>query len=159
MGRVLLQKVEELPRPSLSHPARINKSTQAGEPLQYPALTWAITSWDQMSEAKVRCALLSPSEGLSSVGPKTVARLWRDILLIGSFSATLWGTGREAVSAPNDVQEWGAMGCSPFSQQQWGTSSFPLPLVALGKPRCRAGSSAPFTASAGAAGPGPEPRV
>lgn len=61
------------------------------------ALTWAITSWDQMSEARVRCPLLSPSEGLSSVGPKTVARLWRDILLMGSFSATL-GDKRKATN-------------------------------------------------------------
>lgn len=34
-------------------------------------------------------SLLSFSEGRSSVGPKTVARLCRDILFTGSFSATL----------------------------------------------------------------------
>lgn len=34
-----------------------------------------MTSWDQMSAADVRCALLSTSEGLSNVGPNTVARL------------------------------------------------------------------------------------
>lgn len=33
--------------------------------------------------------LLSFSAGRSSVGPNTVARLWRDILLMLSFSATL----------------------------------------------------------------------
>lgn len=37
--------------------------------------TCAMTSWDQMSAADVRCALLSTSEGLSNVGPNTVARL------------------------------------------------------------------------------------
>lgn len=111
-----------------------NLPRQAGEPLQYPALTWAITSWDQMSEAKVRCALLSPSEGLRSVGPKTVARLWRDILLIGSFSATLWGTGEkqcQPLTMLRSGDPWGdveAEGCSPFSQQQWGTSSIHCPL-------------------------------
>ena len=112
---MLGQKGAELPPPSLSLCSHIqqrvtNLPRQAGKPLRSPpqgcwhrlqprtastALTWAITSWDQMSEARVRCPLLSPSEGLSSVGPKTVARLWRDILLIGSFSATLRGTGRE----------------------------------------------------------------
>lgn len=50
-----------------------------------------MTSCDQMSEAEVMCwpLVLSDSEGLSRVGPNTVARLWRDILLTGSFSATL----------------------------------------------------------------------
>lgn len=50
-----------------------------------------MTSCDQMSEAEVMCCplVLSDSEGLSRVGPNTVARLWRDILLMGSFSATL----------------------------------------------------------------------
>lgn len=50
-----------------------------------------MTSCDQMSEAEVMCCpfVLSDSEGLSRVGPNTVARLWRDILLTGSFSATL----------------------------------------------------------------------
>lgn len=53
--------------------------------------TCAMTSCDQMSEAEVMCCpfALSDSEGLSRVGPNTVARLWRDILLMGSFSATL----------------------------------------------------------------------
>lgn len=37
--------------------------------------TCAMTSWDQMSAADVRCALLSTSEGLNNVGPNTVARL------------------------------------------------------------------------------------
>lgn len=70
----------------------------------------------------MRCALLSPSEGLSSVGPKTVARLWRDILLIGSFSATLRSTEREAVSAPNSVQERGSSGV------KWGArAALPSP--------------------------------
>lgn len=71
-------------------PVRTDRGSSPGPPCTAnPALTWAITSWDQMSDARVRCPLLSPSEGLSSVGPKTVARLWRDILLMGSFSATL----------------------------------------------------------------------
>lgn len=50
-----------------------------------------MTSCDQMSEAEVMCCplVLSDSEGLSRVGPNTVAKLWRDILLTGSFSATL----------------------------------------------------------------------
>lgn len=54
-------------------------------------VTCAMTSCDQMSEAEVMCCplVLSDSEGLSRVGPNTVARLWRDILLTGSFSATL----------------------------------------------------------------------
>lgn len=53
--------------------------------------TCAMTSCDQMSEADMMCCplALSDSEGLSRVGPNTVARLWRDILLTGSFSATL----------------------------------------------------------------------
>lgn len=53
--------------------------------------TCAMTSCDQMSEAEVMCCpfVVSDSEGLSRVGPNTVARLWRDILLMGSFSATL----------------------------------------------------------------------
>lgn len=44
-----------------------------------------------MSDAEVMCCplVLSDSEGLRRVGPNTVARLWRDILLMGSFSATL----------------------------------------------------------------------
>ena len=62
--------------------------------------TCAMTSCDQMSEAEVMCCpfVFSDSEGLSRVGPKTVARLWRDILLIGSFSATLWEQTPKAVS-------------------------------------------------------------
>lgn len=50
-----------------------------------------MTSCDQISEAEVMCCpfVLSDSEGLRRVGPNTVARLWRDILLMGSFSATL----------------------------------------------------------------------
>ena len=53
--------------------------------------TCAMTSWDQMSEAVVmlRVLAISDSEGRSRVGPNTVARLCRDILLMGSFSATL----------------------------------------------------------------------
>lgn len=57
-------------------------------------LTCAITSRDQLSPMLMGWVglagiLLSFSEGLSNVGPNTVARLWRDILLILSFSATL----------------------------------------------------------------------
>lgn len=59
-----------------------------------------MTSCDQMSEAEVMCCpfVLSDSEGLSRVGPNTVARLWRDILLMGSFSATLQDQTRTDVS-------------------------------------------------------------
>ena len=46
--------------------------------------------------------LLSFSAGLSKVGPNTVARLWRDILLIHSFSATL---GRKINQSISDVDE------------------------------------------------------
>lgn len=62
--------------------------------LQLHIGTCAMTSCDQMSEAEVMCCpfVLSDSEGLRRVGPNTVARLWRDILLMGSFSATLQGT-------------------------------------------------------------------
>lgn len=53
-----------------------------------------MTSRDQLSPMLMGWVglagiLLSFSEGLSRVGPNTVARLWRDILLILSFSATL----------------------------------------------------------------------
>lgn len=53
-----------------------------------------MTSSDQLSVIVIGWVglagiLLSFSEGLSSVGPKTVARLCRDILLILSLSATL----------------------------------------------------------------------
>lgn len=62
-------------------------------------LTCAITSRDQLSPMLIGWVglagiLLSFSEGLSKVGPNTVARLWRDILLTHSFSATL-GRGRK----------------------------------------------------------------
>lgn len=53
-----------------------------------------MTSRDQLSFMEMGCELLgillSFSEGRSSVGPKTVARLCRDILLTLSFSLTLW---------------------------------------------------------------------
>lgn len=57
-------------------------------------VTCAMTSRDQLSPMLMACVglagiLLSFSDGLSSVGPNTVARLWRDILLMLSFSATL----------------------------------------------------------------------
>ena len=53
-----------------------------------------MTSSDQLSAMLMGCVglagiLLSFSAGLSSVGPNTVARLCRDILLTHSFSATL----------------------------------------------------------------------
>ena len=56
--------------------------------------TWDMTSSDQLSVIVIGWVglagiLLSFSEGLSSVGPKTVARLCRDILLMLSLSATL----------------------------------------------------------------------
>lgn len=52
-----------------------------------------MTSRDQLSFMEMGCELfrilLSFSEGRSSVGPKTVARLCKDILLTLSFSVTL----------------------------------------------------------------------
>lgn len=52
-----------------------------------------MTSRDQLSFMEMGCGLfrilLSFSEGRSSVGPKTVARLCKDILLTPSFSVTL----------------------------------------------------------------------
>lgn len=56
--------------------------------------TWDMTSSDQLSVIVMGWVglagiLLSFSEGLSSVGPKTVARLCRDILFTLSLSATL----------------------------------------------------------------------
>lgn len=55
-----------------------------------------MTSRDQLSVMEMAWlglagGLLSFSEGRSSVGPNTVARLCRDILFTVSFSATLWG--------------------------------------------------------------------
>lgn len=63
-------------------------------------ITCAITSRDQLSPMLMGCVglagiLLSFSAGLSKVGPNTVAKLWRDILLTLSFSATL-EKGRQA---------------------------------------------------------------
>lgn len=52
-------------------------------------LTWAMTSRDQLSPMLIGWLLIMASEGLSSVGPKTVAKLCSDILLTFSFSATL----------------------------------------------------------------------
>lgn len=56
--------------------------------------TWDMTSRDQLSVMEMGWlglagSLLSFSDGRSSVGPKTVARLCRDILFTVSFSATL----------------------------------------------------------------------
>lgn len=56
--------------------------------------TWDMTSRDQLSVMEMGWLglagiLLSFSEGRSSVGPNTVARLYRDILFTVSFSATL----------------------------------------------------------------------
>lgn len=72
-------------------PKKNKKESQWSKGLyqQAPIITCAITSCDQISDARFVCALLSTSDGLSKVGPKTVAKLWSDILLIGSFSATL----------------------------------------------------------------------
>lgn len=57
-------------------------------------LTWAMTSRDQLSPMLIGWLLIMASEGLSSVGPKTVAKLCSDILLTFSFSATLRTPGR-----------------------------------------------------------------
>jgi len=62
--------------------------------------TWDMTSRDQLSVMEMAWlglagGLFSFSEGRSSVGPNTVARLCRDILFTVSFSATLWGVGGE----------------------------------------------------------------
>lgn len=72
-------------------------------------LTCAITSRDQLSPMLMGCVglegiLLSFSAGLSRVGPNTVARLWRDILLTHSFSATL-GVGRHR-RAISGIGKW-----------------------------------------------------
>lgn len=48
-----------------------------------------MTSRDQLSFRETWEVLPSFSDGRSSVGPKTVARLWRDILLRLSISVTL----------------------------------------------------------------------
>lgn len=48
-----------------------------------------MTSKDQLSPMLIGWLLLLASEGLRSVGPKTVAKLCSDILLTFSFSATL----------------------------------------------------------------------
>ena len=52
-----------------------------------------MTSRDQLSFMEMGCELfeilLSFSDGRSKVGPKTVARLCKDILLTLSFSVTL----------------------------------------------------------------------
>lgn len=56
-------------------PRRGGGASELSKGLQSARSTWAMTSWDQMSAADVRCALLSTSEGLSNVGPNTVARL------------------------------------------------------------------------------------
>lgn len=64
--------------------------------------TWDMTSRDQLSVMVMGWlglagSLLSFSEGRSSVGPKTVARLCRDILFTVSFSATLCKARAECV--------------------------------------------------------------
>lgn len=56
-------------------PRRGGEASELPKGLLSGGSTWAMTSWDQMSAADVRCALLSTSEGLSNVGPNTVARL------------------------------------------------------------------------------------
>lgn len=63
--------------------------------LNFDDITCDITSNDQLSAIVIAWVglvgiLLSLSEGLNRVGPKTVAKLCKDILLICSFSATLW---------------------------------------------------------------------
>ncbi|EGW02536.1 hypothetical protein I79_012120 [Cricetulus griseus] len=69
-----------------------------------------MTSRDQLSVmvmgwVGLAGSLLSFSEGRSSVGPKTVARLWRDILFTVSFSATLCNAKAQgAISASHSGQ-------------------------------------------------------
>lgn len=61
--------------PPIQLPRRGSGASELPRGLHSAGSTWAMTSWDQMSAADVRCALLSTSEGLSNVGPNTVARL------------------------------------------------------------------------------------
>lgn len=57
-----------------------------------------MTSRDQLSFKETLWDVLpSFSDGRSSVGPKTVARLWRDILLRLSISVTLPEIGEEVI--------------------------------------------------------------
>lgn len=86
------------------------------------ACTCAMTSCDQMSEAEVMCFVLSDSEGLSRVGPNTVARLWRDILLMGSFSATLQEQPADTLVRKDDAQA---------QEATWCTEGFFLPFEVL----------------------------
>lgn len=80
-------------------------SLQAGVPVSWETLIYMMsgdhtcdrTSSDQLSPMEMGSVglvgiLLSFSDGRSRVGPKTVARLWSDILLAISFSATLGET-------------------------------------------------------------------
>ena len=81
--------------------------------------TWDMTSRDQLSVMEMAWlglagGLFSFSEGRSSVGPNTVARLCRDILFTVSFSATLWGGGgRTAVTPPGGWGRGGGRGLLP----------------------------------------------
>lgn len=73
--------------------------------------TWDMTSRDQLSVMDMGWlglagSLLSFSDGRSSVGPKTVARLCRDILFTVSFSATLQGAKAEGATV-TQLSEWG----------------------------------------------------
>lgn len=68
--------------------------TSGGSSWSLSPHTWDMTSRDQLSVMDMGWlglagSLLSFSDGRSSVGPKTVARLCRDILFTVSFSATL----------------------------------------------------------------------
>lgn len=81
--------------------------------------TWDMTSRDQLSVMEMGWlglagSLLSFSEGRRSVGPKTVARLCRDILFTVSFSATLRRAEAE-----------GAVGTVPPGQKRGGGAGPP----------------------------------
>lgn len=97
----------------------------------------------------MRCALLSPSEGLSSVGPKTVARLWRDILLMGSFSATLWGQEErqcQPLTLLRSGEPWGDAepeAAFPSPSSSGTRPAFHCPLWPLEKPGAGQGALPP----------------
>lgn len=74
-----------------------------------------MTSRDQLSLMEAAWlglagSLLSFSDGRSSVGPNTVARLCRDILFTVSFSATLWGGEGNCRDAASGMGAWRWLG-------------------------------------------------
>lgn len=94
-----------------------------------------MTSRDQLSVMAMGWpglagSLLSFSEGRSSVGPKTVARLCRDILFTVSFSATLGMAGAEGVVTPTPSlgdrgRRWGGDAARGVLRVGWVRSEGP----------------------------------